>query len=304
MKNILVPTDFTKHARKAYEIAVSIAEKTDATIHLFNVNYTRFDNLLNIPYPLSSVQLIDFSHTEDKQALLNIQSRFEELKTSDIFENVKVETTVMELQTDNVTNDIIKNITENKYDLAIIGTEGEEKNNTTVAQLVARHSTIPIITVRKNEDVFAPHNITLCTDFDNISRKFTHQLSRLADLYNADIQVLYINTQNHFMSNHEINNEFKHFKHIYDLRRAKLNIYDAYNVEDGIREYIKVNPTDMLALTTHGRTGLSHYMRGSFTEDMINQVKVPVYSYNLHDYNDTHPKYGHGSNTFSGSFSA
>jgi hypothetical protein len=44
----------------------------------------------------------------------------------------------------------------------------------------------------------------------------------------------------------------------------------------------------LLALPTHGRTGLEHLFNGSYTEDIINDVSVPVYSYSMS--NDYHAR--------------
>ena len=54
----------------------------------------------------------------------------------------------------------------------------------------------------------------------------------------------------------------------------------------------------MLAVPTHGRTGLSHVFKGSYVEDIINESSVPVFSYNMS--NDYHPSYHNRMGTTGG----
>ncbi len=37
MKNILVPTDFSKYADQAYSVAINLAKKTMAEVHFFHM---------------------------------------------------------------------------------------------------------------------------------------------------------------------------------------------------------------------------------------------------------------------------
>jgi nucleotide-binding universal stress UspA family protein len=44
-----------------------------------------------------------------------------------------------------------------------------------------------------------------------------------------------------------------------------------------IVEYIKHNPVDLVAMTTHGRSGLSRWVLGSVAESLLRRVHVPVF---------------------------
>jgi nucleotide-binding universal stress UspA family protein len=38
---------------------------------------------------------------------------------------------------------------------------------------------------------------------------------------------------------------------------------------------------DMIAMGTHGRKGLAHILSGSLTEDVVNHVECPTWSYTI-----------------------
>ena len=55
---------------------------------------------------------------------------------------------------------------------------------------------------------------------------------------------------------------------------------------DGIFEQAKSLGADMIAMATHSRRGISHWLNGSITEDTINHVHVPVWTFKLEKSNE------------------
>lgn len=302
MKKILIPTDFSGIASKAYNVAAEIARRNNAEIVLFHIMESHFQQLMNLSYPFTDTTLADIAQKEDLNERSVSEHKLTELKSLSVFEGVNVETEVFELDLENVHESILKRVNAEEHSLIVMGTEGEEKEGQTVAQLVARMAVIPVVTVKPDQDVVDFSHITICTDFKNVSRRFTHQIGRLAKSFDAKISVLYVNTPKHFAETSEIITDFKRFKRMYDLQGAELSVYNAYKTENGILDYLAKSDADMLAISTHGRTGLSHYLLGSYTEDIINKATVPVYSYNLHAYNEAKVHYEGVYSAYSGGF--
>ena len=50
---------------------------------------------------------------------------------------------------------------------------------------------------------------------------------------------------------------------------------------EGILEYAIESRADMIAMATHARRGISHLLSGSITEDTINHISIPVWTYKL-----------------------
>ena len=52
-------------------------------------------------------------------------------------------------------------------------------------------------------------------------------------------------------------------------------IFD-YTVEKGVLYFADKNNSDIVAVATHGRKGISHFFEGSIAEDIANHSKLPI----------------------------
>jgi nucleotide-binding universal stress UspA family protein len=58
-------------------------------------------------------------------------------------------------------------------------------------------------------------------------------------------------------------------------------LYNAASEEDGILSYADDVKADLIAIGTHGRTGLLHLLSGSIAEDLVNHSQIPVWTLSL-----------------------
>ena len=65
------------------------------------------------------------------------------------------------------------------------------------------------------------------------------------------------------------------------LQNYTINIYNDKVEEDGIIYFAQDIEADLIALATHGRTGLLHLLSGSIAEDVVNHAKRPVWTFRL-----------------------
>jgi nucleotide-binding universal stress UspA family protein len=63
------------------------------------------------------------------------------------------------------------------------------------------------------------------------------------------------------------------------IARGTLNVYNDRSEEEGILNFAATINADLIAMATHGRTGLSHALIGSIAEDVVNHSKRPVLTY-------------------------
>lgn len=76
----------------------------------------------------------------------------------------------------------------------------------------------------------------------------------------------------------------KEFVRFNELQNYTINIYNDKVEEDGIIYFAQDIEADLIALATHGRTGLLHLLSGSIAEDVVNHAKRPVWTFRLkHD---------------------
>jgi hypothetical protein len=59
------------------------------------------------------------------------------------------------------------------------------------------------------------------------------------------------------------------------------NIYNSLNEERGILKFAESVEADLIALTTHGRTGFLSLISKSITESLANHAEIPILSINL-----------------------
>jgi len=60
-----------------------------------------------------------------------------------------------------------------------------------------------------------------------------------------------------------------------------VKYFSDYTIEQGILNYANIIGADLIALATHGRTGLAHFFEGSISEDIANHSVLPVMTFKI-----------------------
>lgn len=284
MKTILVPTDFSKEAEKGYAIAASIAKAFKTNICVLNITKSHINDLVShwngtsLINNMASYAAMDSVEQEEVNDQLNTIAKRKE------FEGISVTTKTSMSYNNDFVAELIEEINHTDYGLIVMGTAGDQQEGESFAEVVARHSMTPVLTSKALLQGFDPKNIVLCTDFESITMGFLQRIKTLKEKFNGTLKLLYINTPKHFKTTKQIEVSAKNMARKFILGDYKLFVYNANDVKSGIKEFVEREATDLLALSTHGRTGALHYFYGSNTEDLINECNIPIYSYNLHEY--------------------
>lgn len=64
-----------------------------------------------------------------------------------------------------------------------------------------------------------------------------------------------------------------------DDLEVQVNVIAATDIPKAIVAYADEHDVDLIAISTHGRTGLRHLALGSVAESVIRQAKIPVLSF-------------------------
>lgn len=286
MKKILVPTDFSEQAGYALDFAYQIALKSTAEIILINV----------VDYPgLSSIWGGGMNVIGGAEPPLD---NLDESFINNLFNRSKDEIRAMTKKLDpgsvkikqvvEVGNPyfvITEKIEQENVNLVIMGTKGasglEEVLIGSNTERVVRHANCPVITIKKKRDYTKIHNIAFASNFEGDQAHVVEELFKLQDIFKAKLHLVKINTPNNFETNRTINKEMKIFVEKYNISNYSLNIYNDYIEEDGIVYFCEDIGADMIALATHGRTGIMHLLSGSIAEDIVNHAKRPVWTCKL-----------------------
>lgn len=271
MKNILVPTNFSKNCNKAAQLGVEMAKLYNSEIHFLHlmktpVDWIKLDKLKEKRYP-KTLKKIGIAQT----ALRELEKKAEG-------QGLKCRTF---LQYDSGQKDILEHSGHFNHDFIITGSSGtkgviREITGSNVEEIV-RKANAPVIIVKDEEVTFPFKNIVYVSDFkEDLSDTFKHVIS-IANKCNARIHLLCINTQTDFNSIELGLNPIEAQLHKFpELKNHSMAVYNETSVETGINTFLKQHPVDLIAMVTHGKTGFLSLFSKSIAEGVTNHSTLPV----------------------------
>ncbi|MCF6224172.1 MAG: universal stress protein [Flavobacteriaceae bacterium] len=252
MKRILVPTDFSECALNALKQAAEIARKSGASI--------------------------DLVHAALTDELTNHQEKFDNISSSNFLEGVA-------LKEHFLSGVEIKQILENESlknpDLIIMGTHGtsnwkEDAMGSNAANIILS-ANVPVLVIKTNQTVHLK-NVVFASSFNSETIHSFGELKKFIQQKDTTIHLLFVIIPSFFTTTDAAESKMETFAKNVGLENYSVNIYNDKTVEDGIHHFSKKIKADLIAMETHGRSGLAHFFSGSITEDVVNHAKLPVLS--------------------------
>jgi len=274
MKRILVPTDFSEHARYASKVAAQIARKNNAEIYLLN--------LLDLPSHMNDAVNDGVNIPEVMLYLAKTKERLAELMDEPYFEGLTVHA---DARLERAFEGIVTYSKEKNADLIVMGSHGasgfQEMFIGSNTEKVVRSSDIPVIIIKAEMEEFNIERFVFASDFSNEIKKPFQKLVEFANLFEAKLDLVMINTPNSFKTNDLAENIMQHFISGFPIKNYTLHIYNDTNIEKGIINYSNKANADLIGIATHGRTGLAHFFNGSVSEDIVNHAVKPVITFRI-----------------------
>ena len=279
MKKILVPTDFSKPAQIAVDVAVDIAQKANAQLILLHVveeaSGTSFKITGEVEVSggwenkLFTMKLIERSKK-------NMAKLFEEVKAA----GVKVK---QELRVGTAFHGIRDIITEQKVDLVVMGTAGRNKLEELIigtnTEKVVRRSRCPVLTVQKKPRTTDFKNIVYATSMSKDEEVFSRIVRNTQQMYDATVHLVRVNTPGNFQRDAVVKKYMQDFAKKLQLKNFTINIFNDLTEEEGIIYFADSIQADLIAMATRGRTGFAHVMAGSIAEEVVLHSKRPVLTF-------------------------
>lgn len=279
MKKILVPTDFSKPAQIAIDVAADIAKKSNGQVILLHVveeaSGTSFKITGEVDVSggwedkLFTMKLIERSKKQMAKAL-------EELKAT----GVKV---IDELRLGTAFHGIRDIITEQKVDLVVMGTAGHSKLEEMIigtnTEKVVRHAKCPVLTVHKKPVTTDFRNIVYATAMSKDEEVFSRVVRSTQQLYDATVHLVRVNTPGNFQRDIVVKKYMEEFAKKLQLKNFTINIFNDLTEEEGIIYFADSINADLIAMATHGRTGFAHVLAGSIAEEVVSHSKRPVLTF-------------------------
>lgn len=277
MQTILIPTDFSEYATNALDVAYEIAKKSNATLKLLHIIEAPGAGTFNTMGEVAAVDPMDNIY------LLEMMKRMKE-QMNNIVENPKYAGVDIahEVTIGSPFSSIAADIEELNVNLVVMGSKGssgmEEVLIGSNTEKVVRRAKCPVLTIKNKTDITNIKDIVFASDFKEGGENVTVALKKFQALFNARLHLLKVNTPNNFSSNRDLVPRMKAFAERHQLGNVTFNIYNDVVEEDGIIYFADDINADLIALATHGRSGLMHLLSGSIAEDVVNHAKRPVWT--------------------------
>lgn len=279
MKTILVPTDFSKHAQWALQLAMKIAKRAKSQILLLHVVEHPISDSFNVEGQISvdqgwedklfTMKLIEHGRAQlleagDRLAVEGIEARIA-LKMGNPFHGIRTE------------------ILEQQADLVIMGASGhstfQDLTQGSNSDKVVRYSKCPVLTVHEEPADDALKTIVYATSLVEGEREFGYVVKRMQELFQSTVHLVRINTPMNFQPDHIVKPAMIQFARKLLLENYTLNMTSDWDEEKGIINFASGVKANLICMATHGYRGLSHLFMGSIAEDVVNHTTKPVLTF-------------------------
>lgn len=277
MKKILVPCDFSRAAVNGIRSAIAFAQVEKSEIHLLHV--------IELPVIHDSV-MMPVMHFEEslleelrQKAELTFAKILEEFKGTEVtFRNVVLFGPISRV--------ILTYISDQQIDLVIMGTKGASGIHEILigsnTEKIVRTSKAPVLVVRKPLNVTGVKRIVFPTNIDfTRMEELMRKVKSLQNFFSATLHLVWINTPGNFTNDEKTLGRLNEFAQRYMLTDFAVHIFNDTLEESGIIRFSHLVKADLLVMATHGRRGLSHVFGGSLTEDVVNHIDLPVWTYSV-----------------------
>lgn len=275
--NILLPTDFSDNAWSAVVYSLKLYVDKECTFYFLHTTSI-------IASKISKKYAKDIKENALKELLeLKEMAEASSSNANHTFEIV--------LSGDNLYNAIENEILKHKIDLVIMGTKGataakELFFGSNTVNIVKKMRLCPVLIVPFEYDFVEPKQIAFPTDFNRFyNEKELNHLKKLADLFNSEIRIVHIKTENQLNDIQEYNYlMLKHF--LKDYKCSYHWMPDYTNKVEEINVFIEDLKINILTMINYWHS----LMENLFNEPVIKKIglqpKVPFLV--IPDYADEH----------------
>lgn len=276
MRKTLVPTDFSESSMSAFMFALDIAERSGGTVDLLHI--------ISLPVlhdtPLMPVEglrkpLVDDLKEASYQKLEKMIANFNA-------SNIPIKCSVA--VSNHIHDTILQTIIKEGVELVVMGTKGvsgiREMFFGSNTERIVRTSPVPVLAVKQHTRGTAIRNIVFPNTLDVEGQEaLVMKVKALQNFFQAHLHIIWINTPVLHKVQSEARLQLTNFAKRYMLTNYTVNVFSYSDEETGILEFTKQINGDMIAMGTHGRSGIAHLLSGSIAEDVVNHVAFPVWTF-------------------------
>jgi len=284
-ETILVPTDGSAHAERAARHAVSLAEAFGATVTMLGVADV---GGAAGPFDAGGVS------GEFRERVRGESESVVEAAAALVDDRAPVETAVVE---GDPAEAIVDYADEGEFDAIAMGTHGRRGLSRlvfgSVARYVVRHTTRPVLTARETDadPVTEYDDVLVPTDGSDAAEAAVDHGIAVADAFDATLHAFHVVDLSAMTTGSGVEPPTQQLERYTEAGEAAVDAVadrareaglDAVtSVEHGfpsadLLDYVDEAGVDLVAMGTHGRTGIDRVLLGSTTERILSRSPVPV----------------------------
>ncbi|WKD85731.1 Universal stress protein [Polaribacter huanghezhanensis] len=273
MKKILVPIDFSVQSEYAMKLVSKITNETEIEVHLLHL----------LELPKGHVDMGSGSNFGIPQSMFYIQKikeKISKLKKEFFSTDTKVKYAI---RFEKPAEGILKFSKKINADLILMGSKErtifDELLISSNIKRVVRESKAPILVVKNDPQDFNIKELVFASNFNEEDRKSFEVLLNFSQKFESKIHLLNVNTMNRFKSTKKARQKMESFLSAYQDPKHSINVYNDDSVENGILNFSKEINADLIALSTHERSGLFRLFNKSISKSLSKSSLKPVITF-------------------------
>lgn len=271
---ILIPTDFSVQAEYAYLMVKKLEEKAPIDIHFVHVLDVPDTVTMDKNGKIQTCGEIDINYVISQKEIAD-----RKLNNLKALYGQHIQT---QLVLGKITDSILKYSEANKFDLIVMGTKGawgfKEKLSGSETQMIARKSTIPLLSLMCDRSDLIIKNILLVHDFKNPADDNLVLLKKLTTAFGAKVHQLQIISK----QNEEEKSKLLKLMDLHaeknDITNYENHLLNDLDIENGVIHFNQMQDMDIVCIGTHGKGNLFHT---GATEKLINHLFKPIISFHF-----------------------
>lgn len=295
-KTILIPTDFSRYADYAVAYAQMLAKGTEGAVHFVHVVDERYMDMISgmegayasSADTATSIESL-IKHAEEQMRKLMHRADAMGLKASD------------HICRGRPSEEIVRVAEEIGADLIVMATHGRSGLDRLVlgstCEKLIRRSTVPVLAIKHpshdqidtKADAMAFKNVLCPCDFSDFSHLAVPYAAELCRQFGAKLTLAHVVDTWLDYPEFTPSVEFANSPHL--IEEAQKSLAKLAGEQEGLDVSVKVESgiphrklldivdekdIDLLVMTTHGRSGIPHFLLGSITEKMIRMANCAV----------------------------
>lgn len=277
MKRIIVPVDFSIHSEYALETASILAKKYQAEIIVLHMLEIANAILTNSASELQAEGAYFLKIAEQKFATFLDKPYLNGIKVTPVIKHFKVFSEVNAIAISH------------KADLIIMGSQGvsglKEILIGSNTEKMVRYSEVPVLVVKEHPILTDFETVVFASSFSNEDINAYKKAKQLFESLGISMYLVYVNTPSiSFNSTNEIQKKIASFLKQADGNLSNIkyvNYVSDYTIEKGILNFADSIKADLIAIATHGKKGITHFIEGSLSEDVANHSALPVMTFKI-----------------------